>query len=73
MRQALGKGIGALIPSAPSRRGTTAGTGSDEAPAAPAGTRIEDLLLEAIEVNPRQPRTHFEESALDELAKSIAE
>lgn len=36
------------------------------------GPELRDLPVEAIEPNPDQPRTHFERSALDALASSIA-
>ena len=57
-RQALGKGLGALIP------------GGDEADG-----RGELVLVATEEVfpNPRQPRSRFEEKALEELAASIRE
>ncbi|MBM4269204.1 MAG: ParB/RepB/Spo0J family partition protein [Deltaproteobacteria bacterium] len=71
MRQALGKGIGALIPSAPSRRAAVLGGPEEEA--VPPGARIEEIPVGAIEANPRQPRTRFEEAALEDLARSIAE
>lgn len=72
MRQALGKGIGALIPSAPARPRE-----SIAQPAAPEEPREADGLVQQIPVdwiaaNPRQPRDQFEESALGELARSIA-
>lgn len=69
-RKALGKGIGALIPSAPARRGPVAAPAA--APAAP-GDRVDKIPLEAIDLNPNQPRIHFEESDLQELSASVAE
>ena len=57
-RQALGKGLGALIP------------GSGET--APQGELIL-AATEEIFPNPEQPRTRFEETALHELAASIKE
>lgn len=38
-----------------------------------AGTRYRELPIEAITPNPRQPREHFDEGALEELAGSIRE
>lgn len=57
-RQALGKGLGALIP------------GGDEA-----GGQGELVLVAPEEVfpNPEQPRNHFNETSLQELAASIRE
>jgi len=62
-RNALGKGLSALLP--------------DPDPQAPAPTTndsgILDLPVEALEPNPVQPRTHFAAAALEELAESIRE
>ena len=63
-RNALGRGLSALLDD----------SGSDSAAreeAAPAVSAINDIPLEAIEVNPFQPRTHFDQEALEELADSI--
>lgn len=68
MRKALGKGIGALIPSAPARRAAEPAPAA-EAPA-PRGL-VQEVPLDAIEVNPRQPRARFDEQAIEELANSI--
>jgi ParB family chromosome partitioning protein len=68
MRKALGKGIGALIPSAPARRPMPeAALGQ---PAAAAGN-VQAVPVDAIDLNPRQPRTRFDDDALGELAASI--
>lgn len=69
-RGGLGRGLGALIPQGPA-------AGPVEA-AAPrlhevAGARFAELPLDAITPNPLQPRTHFDEVALAELAHSIRE
>ncbi len=69
-RRALGKGIGALIPSASPRR---AENSSLPRAAAPEGELVQKLALAAIDVNPRQPRAHFEEADLQDLATSIEE
>jgi ParB family transcriptional regulator, chromosome partitioning protein len=67
MRQALGKGIGALIPSAQPRKAVPA-------PAEPSGRNlVHELPIDSIDVNPRQPRNHFDEQALEDLARSITE
>lgn len=39
----------------------------------PDGTYMEEIALSSIDPNPRQPRTHFDEEALDELRDSIVE
>jgi ParB family transcriptional regulator, chromosome partitioning protein len=56
-RGVLGSGLGALIPNDPVQT--------------PAGVR--NVPVSSIRQNPRQPRTHFEESALADLAASIRE
>jgi len=63
----LGKGLDALIPTGFQPE---AATGSDT-PAVSGG--ILSVPVEQITPNPRQPRSHFKESALAELAASIRE
>ena len=58
----LGKGLGALIPN-----DTTTASGTGDQP------RLEDIAVSAIEPNPLQPRLHFDEEALAELAESVRE
>jgi ParB family chromosome partitioning protein len=77
-RRGLGKGLGALIPTAPgAAEMAAADTGSAAmARAEPdAAGRIdayfEEVPAGAITPNPRQPRQVFDEDALDELAGSI--
>lgn len=57
----LGKGLGALIPS-----DTTAVAIGDQ-------PRLEDIAVGSIEPNPLQPRVHFDEEAIAELAESVRE
>jgi ParB family chromosome partitioning protein len=57
-RAGLGKGLGALIPSEGIR---------DEE------SSLQEIPLNLIEPNPNQPRIHFDEEALTELAASIRE
>lgn len=64
-RPALGRGLGALIPTAAAAPAPPVSVASDR-PVAPSEIDI-DLLFP----NPRQPRTVIEESKLDELAQSI--
>ena len=59
-REVLGKGIHALIAEYPDHR-----DGSD--------VQIAELALDDIDTNPHQPRTHFDEAKLAELAASIRE
>ena len=57
-RGGLGRGLGALIPTGPAEEELT-------------GARLEELPLDSIEPNPRQPREIFDEQALAELVASI--
>jgi ParB family chromosome partitioning protein len=59
-RSALGRGLGALIDDADKQK---------EMPA----SSINEIPVEKIEANPFQPRTKFDETALQELAASIKE
>lgn len=58
-RNALGRGLGALIDDADNRKEL--------------GSSINEIPIENIEANPFQPRTKFDETALNELASSIKE
>ena len=66
-KQALGRGLSALLKDTPNINAVT-----DKNAAKLVGSIIE-LELDAIEVNPFQPRTYFDEEALGELANSIKE
>jgi ParB family transcriptional regulator, chromosome partitioning protein len=57
----LGKGLGALIPS------DVAGAEAGDAP------RLDDVAVNNVRPNPNQPRVHFDEESLEELAASIGE
>ncbi|MBB6121722.1 ParB/RepB/Spo0J family partition protein [Nocardiopsis algeriensis] len=87
-RRGLGKGLGALIPQgppAPVAPGSAVGSAAngtadvgvrDEPPGPlplPDGTYLEEVALTDIRPNPRQPRVHFDEQALEELRDSIVE
>lgn len=63
-RNALGKGLGALI---------DAGGEDQEQIEIKEVEGVKEIALSSIEENPFQPRTHFDEFALGELADSIAE
>jgi ParB family chromosome partitioning protein len=75
----LGRGLGALIPTAPTvepgDRAAAPVLPADGAagPAPVGGARFAELPLDAITPNPLQPRTHFDEEALAELVHSIRE
>ena len=73
-KRGLGKGLGALIPSASS----TAAAGPGQSHAGPwegqpdgVGAYFDEIPVAAITPNPRQPRQVFDEEALEELAASI--
>jgi ParB family chromosome partitioning protein len=77
-RRGLGKGLGALIPTAPPRQETPARNGTPAPPDAAgtgpqqvAGAHFAELPIDSITPNPRQPRQSFDEEALQELAASI--
>jgi ParB family chromosome partitioning protein len=59
-RGGLGRGLGALIPAGPVID-------------ARSGARFDELAIDAIEPNPRQPRDAFDEDALAELVASVRE
>ncbi|WP_163709084.1 ParB/RepB/Spo0J family partition protein [Mangrovibacterium lignilyticum] len=60
-RSALGRGLGALIDDADKQMDSST------------SSSINEILIENIEANPFQPRTKFDESALQELSASIKE
>jgi ParB family chromosome partitioning protein len=79
-RKALGRGLETLLPAARGFQGAAShaapshpGTYSGAQPGAqlPAGDAVRDLPVELIDRNPFQTRTHFDETALNELAESI--
>ena len=84
-RSGLGRGLGALIPtaSAPGEwppagaaPGTSPGVTATARPTAGAmgdGSYYEEIAIGAITPNPRQPRRSFDETSLEELAASIRE
>ena len=57
-RTGLGKGLDALIPSGPN-----SGKNTSAVPAANAGAGggVQQVAVDAIQPNPRQPRIHFKE------------
>jgi ParB family transcriptional regulator, chromosome partitioning protein len=65
-RQALGRGLAALIPSAP------ASTSSEgDSATAKTGSSLRTIDIENIHPSSKQPRRHFDDTRLDELAESI--
>ncbi len=64
-KQALGKGLGALI------RKSAATPEQDAAAVRAEGTRVRDVAIDTVVPSPLQPRTQFVESPLDDLVESI--
>lgn len=62
-RKGLGKGLDALIPGG--KPVSPSGTGG--------ATGVQQVAVDAIKMNPRQPRVHFSQEELNELAASIRE
>lgn len=60
----LGKGLSALIPAGESTKDDGGGGGD---------ARLVELAIDAIVPNPNQPRVHFDEESLNDLAASIRE
>jgi ParB family chromosome partitioning protein len=76
-RRGLGKGLGALIPTAPVEqqmgpRDEAVADGGAPGPVLVAGAHFAELPIEEIIPNPRQPRQTFDEEALEELSESIS-
>jgi ParB family transcriptional regulator, chromosome partitioning protein len=67
-KRGLGKGLGALIPTAPAGAGSLS---ADTTMAAVTGAYLEEVPVASIQPNPRQPRQVFDEDSLAELAASI--
>lgn len=74
-KSALGRGLGALLPDSDEQQPKSSGIEStklynfDERIRS-AGT-ISEVEVDHVSPNPYQPRTHFDESALEELSRSI--
>jgi ParB family chromosome partitioning protein len=70
-KRGLGKGLGALIPTASSAAAADPGQASGEDRLDGVGAYFDEIPVGAITPNPRQPRQVFDEEALEELAASI--
>ena len=72
-RNALGRGLGALLEDSDKVQDTTGASSAKvvSKPKKVAPTNFTDVPIDQIETNPFQPRTHFDEDALSELADSI--
>jgi ParB family transcriptional regulator, chromosome partitioning protein len=86
MNTRLGRGLGALIPSTPAPGSTaTLGSKSSSIPGAPPvarhepelatvpGAEFAEIEVEKISPNPKQPRSVFDEEAMEELVHSVKE
>jgi ParB family chromosome partitioning protein len=62
-RSGLGKGLGALIPA------TTSEAETDQT----SGSQLREVLVTQVQPNPYQPRSHFDENALETLTTSVNE
>ncbi len=69
-RPALGRGLGALL--GETRREEAVSRISVSAPGEAVVSGLASLTVASIEPHPEQPRRHFDEDALEELARSIA-
>jgi len=65
-KKALGRGLGALIPSRPVEPAPTTVT-------APAGPGLAMIAIDQISPNPYQPRKTFNDASIEELARSVKE
>ena len=71
-RPALGRGLNALIPPAPpSPAPVTPDLSASAPPVVRESGRPQELDIDRLAPNPRQPRTHIDEPRLEELAQSI--
>ncbi|PWJ40026.1 ParB/RepB/Spo0J family partition protein [Sediminitomix flava] len=66
-RSSLGKGLGAILGDGPEN----SSSGQENVQKETVVEKMDEIPVSAIEPNPYQPRTHFEEEALRELADSI--
>jgi len=78
----LGRGLSTLIPSqksketpasAPAPSRSTPKTSAPESAVELPDSALRDVSVDAISPNPHQPRVHFDEESLNDLAKSIKE
>lgn len=65
-KSALGRGLGALLDDSSSSPSNVGGRSKSWAPSG-----VAEIIIKEIETNPFQPRTHFDQEALEELAESI--
>ncbi|MEJ5977094.1 ParB/RepB/Spo0J family partition protein [Novosphingobium sp. PS1R-30] len=70
---ALGRGLGALMGETRREEPVAAAARGEGGTATPVKSGLATLAVSDIEPHPEQPRRHFDEAALDELAASIAQ
>jgi ParB family transcriptional regulator, chromosome partitioning protein len=70
-RVGLGRGLGALLQDSDSVNNTTPRQPQERPNRLEVMSSMNEINIEWIETNPYQPRTHFDEEALNELADSI--
>jgi ParB family chromosome partitioning protein len=74
-KKGLGRGLGALLGGASMSAPTPPAEPVEQPDATPTaltdGTRLIEIDPSTIKPNPKQPRTHFDEDALQELSESI--
>lgn len=67
----LGRGLGALLSDSGSERGSEKSFETPVPRRMEAMSSMHEIMIESVETNPFQPRTHFDQEALQELAESI--
>jgi ParB family chromosome partitioning protein len=75
-RRGLGRGLGELFQRTDTQPMSSPSDGDSEDPPlapVPSGSYFTELPLDSISPNPRQPRTAFDEEAMNELVESIRE
>ena len=72
-RRKLGKGLSTLIPTERTETATPAAPGAATAAAELPASALRDVPTSSIQPNPNQPRVHFDEESLKDLANSIKE
>ncbi len=70
-KKALGRGLGALLTDSQRSAGSAENNFRKIANAGAGAGSMDEIQLSQIETNPFQPRTHFAQEALEELAESI--
>jgi ParB family transcriptional regulator, chromosome partitioning protein len=70
-KKALGRGLSALLSDTPDEEKLDVDVTSPVGSHSPAHENLNEISLDEIETNPFQPRQHFDQEALRELAESI--